>query len=537
MISKLILRHLTTALLAVLVSSAEGSRGRGAPSSECPLVTGYEFHRKQEAASVLILGTSAASSPDSIAEECGNTRFCNAFTAAGDLLSVPMFPVFTDMEGDGSAADVKPCDGTYLSKRTLSGLRLPADMKLEALRRVGAEKARNLRAAVAAAKRVAAKLRMKNRNPRTAYRLPAEETALDQSSVTAGSYMYDDVLDALSYPEWDSRFSGPFNFVSPVKDQGGCGACVAFAAAGMAEALIATVNNASAYDIDLSEHWLFFCSTSSGPLCEEGWYASSAVTVIANQSIPFEFNYPYRPDAPSCKLLSPPERRPGGVFKYIYITDLTAAKQHIRTYGSVTTFFAVHADLYTWSPASGASRVYVLSAALTSFVAHALTFLNPYVWDGVSPQTGYHQMAVVGYNDTGSYWIAKNSWGTGWGDKGFLLMSYNANLRPSPPSAPRPQKGVRDPPSPPPTFPPSPSYPKPPSPPPSRGDCGVCRNCNRNFLCEPHLGEKCVIGGTGCLDCGNCKTIFCGDGKCTSNSPTGGYKETCSSCPMDCGRC
>ena len=41
---------------------------------------------------------------------------------------------------------------------------------------------------------------------------------------------------------------------------------------------------------------------------------------------------------------------------------------------------------------------------------------------------GEHALLVIGYDDPGGYWIVKNSWGTGWGDRGFGKVSYQANL-------------------------------------------------------------------------------------------------------------
>ena len=37
-----------------------------------------------------------------------------------------------------------------------------------------------------------------------------------------------------------------------------------------------------------------------------------------------------------------------------------------------------------------------------------------------------HALLVVGFDDTNRYWIVKNSWGPGWGDQGFGLVSYDA---------------------------------------------------------------------------------------------------------------
>jgi len=41
---------------------------------------------------------------------------------------------------------------------------------------------------------------------------------------------------------------------------------------------------------------------------------------------------------------------------------------------------------------------------------------------------GGHVMTIVGYNDSEGCWIVKNSWGTKWGDDGWLKMSYDAGM-------------------------------------------------------------------------------------------------------------
>lgn len=44
---------------------------------------------------------------------------------------------------------------------------------------------------------------------------------------------------------------------------------------------------------------------------------------------------------------------------------------------------------------------------------------------------GGHAVVCVGYNDTKSQFICRNSWGTSWGDKGYFYMPYNYMTNPN----------------------------------------------------------------------------------------------------------
>ncbi|GIL59533.1 hypothetical protein Vafri_14296 [Volvox africanus] len=419
----------------------------------CPTVRGYVFYQGQEVSGALTLTVAPISgSPASIAAVCRTTRFCNAFDTTGALKLIPMVPIFLPL--DATSGSKQSCGGLYVANRTLFGVTLPPDVDFEAVRDSGSRMAGEMQGAITAARKVSMKLQELGSDPGDMSSVP--NSVLTQAFVEAGALgatagediggLASDVLAALSYPEWDSRFVNGKNFISSVKDQGDCGSCVAFAVTGMAEATMAAIRRSSINSNDFAEQWLFFCNGMYIPTCDHGWVASVAADVLTSENIPMEINFPYS-NTGGCTVKALPVKIAGGTFSKITLTDLTQAKEHIRKYGAVTSYFALYADFVSWTASS-----------------------PPYVWNRASRLTGYHQVLVVGYNDTGSYWIAKNSWGPSWGDDGYFRMSYTANvgfmsglgeniigLLWTPPVAPSP------PPSPRPSSPPPASRPPPPS--------------------------------------------------------------------------
>lgn len=57
--------------------------------------------------------------------------------------------------------------------------------------------------------------------------------------------------------------------MTPIKDQGSCGACWAFAAAAYAESKLIIAGKYTADNIDLSEQYIFECTTDSD--CNGGY--------------------------------------------------------------------------------------------------------------------------------------------------------------------------------------------------------------------------------------------------------------------------
>ena len=95
-----------------------------------------------------------------------------------------------------------------------------------------------------------------------------------------------------SHFDWTKQ--GGQNWMTSVKNQGGCGSCVAFAAVGATEGTIQDIaaNNPS-WNLDLSEQHLFSCG---GGTCSGGWYISSALNYLQHYGTPDESCSPYQAD-------------------------------------------------------------------------------------------------------------------------------------------------------------------------------------------------------------------------------------------------
>eukprot|EP00878_Enallax_costatus_P037368 GHUV01042202.1.p1 GENE.GHUV01042202.1~~GHUV01042202.1.p1 ORF type:complete len:538 (+),score=52.55 GHUV01042202.1:820-2433(+) len=96
-----------------------------------------------------------------------------------------------------------------------------------------------------------------------------------------------------------------------------------------------------------------------------------------------------------------------GRFSFQRLTTILAAQAHIRQYGSVVSRFDVYDDFRPFFEIpSNAKKVYKPRSNATMQYLHAV--------------------AVVGYDSNKQYWLAKNSWGTKWGDGGFFRVAYGS---------------------------------------------------------------------------------------------------------------
>jgi C1A family cysteine protease len=186
---------------------------------------------------------------------------------------------------------------------------------------------------------------------------------------------------------FDWRTANGGGWITPIKDQGSCGSCVAFGTIATAEAKIRISKNNAALAVDYSEADLFYCGTGDANACE-----------VQDTGVVDEACFPYTAKDQPCNLCDNSQTRKTKITGWHEIEDVNEMKTWISTNSPLTSCFTVYEDFYAYT-----SGVY-------------------------SPTTnqveGGHCISVVGYDDTQNCWICKNSWGPGWGENGFFRIAY-----------------------------------------------------------------------------------------------------------------
>ena len=202
---------------------------------------------------------------------------------------------------------------------------------------------------------------------------------------------------------WDWRSVGGKNWVSNVKNQGGCGSCVAFATAAALESHHRIEESNENLSIDISEAGLFFIPERQCNVGDPryGWSVPSALDFLVDEGACFEDNYPYRGVNQNAELVEGTELTMK-ITGYDSTTQTSQMKRWLVEEGPLVATYTVYQDFMVfWG--GGANGVY-------THVTGAVR--------------GGHAVAVIGYDDDDDCWICKNSWGSTHGNDGCFRIGY-----------------------------------------------------------------------------------------------------------------
>ena len=253
-------------------------------------------------------------------------------------------------------------------------------------------------------------------------------------------------------------------YIEPVRNQGLCGSCYAFATTFVLASRLSIYSNGK-YKYQLSPSKLIFCSNPIEVKENDDRPEEELIKEVLNKKLPFDYTTPQsiiRKNIMSCSgetLIS--------AWQFLYrfgvpedsclgygdndnesIVNLTIRdtieKSCVDVLGSAMDIcvdgnkkmishraggyytvpksdYDICRDIYHWGPCSSGFVIYD-------------DFLDwngkgVYEWDKKSSVVGGHAIVLMGWGEEGGkmYWIVRNSWGVDWGDKGYFKILRGQN--------------------------------------------------------------------------------------------------------------
>nr|XP_043622665.1 senescence-specific cysteine protease SAG39-like [Erigeron canadensis] len=213
------------------------------------------------------------------------------------------------------------------------------------------------------------------------------------------SFKYEDVTAVPSSMDWRKKGA-----VTPIKDQGQCGSCWAFSTIAATEGITQLTTGKL---ISLSEQELVDCDRSGEDQgCEGGYMDGGFTFIVKNKGINTEAAYPYEAADATCNTKE---------------EDVYAAK------------ITGHEDVPVNSESALLKAVAMQPVSVAIDAGESdFQFYSSGVFNGTCGTELDHGVTAVGYgtsDDGVKYWLVKNSWGTSWGEEGYIRMQRDVEAK------------------------------------------------------------------------------------------------------------
>merc|ERR1719158_448694 len=207
---------------------------------------------------------------------------------------------------------------------------------------------------------------------------------------TGATYNAADFPEAADSVDWTTNTNPAV--VTPVKNQGQCGSCWAFSTTGGIEGQNALVNKKLS---SFSEQQLVDCSQKEGNQGCNGGLMDDGFTYVEENGLCFESAYPYEGKDGTCQSSSCTKEVTVTAFTDVTKGDTDGLMSACSNKGPIS--IAVDANFWWQMYSQGIFN------------------------HNCNPDSLDHGVLLVGY-DKDSYWKVKNSWGTTWGEAGYIRL-------------------------------------------------------------------------------------------------------------------
>lgn len=193
--------------------------------------------------------------------------------------------------------------------------------------------------------------------------------------------------------DWREEADG----LTPIKNQKSCGSCWAFGTVAVLESILKIRDKVTR---DISEQHLVSCNRD-GWSCGGGWFAH---------------DYHKSPGAVTTE-------------QFPYVARDVACKSGLAYQDKIMGWGFVGGD--NRAPTVAEIKAAVMEYGPVAVTVSANSAMQAYtggIFNSCTGRTINHLVNIVGWNDDGGYWIMRNSWGSSWGEKGYMRIKYGCNL-------------------------------------------------------------------------------------------------------------